>query len=123
MRLDQQVIIDGIDDLQVPRQQALEQFHRPAFQRLGQQRVVGVGNHLLRGGPGLFPMQAMDIDQQAHQFRHGDGRMGVVDLHRHLVGEIGDTAIFLNVAAQDVLQRGRGEEIFLPQAQFLALRR
>ena len=36
--------IDLVDDLHVARQQPLEQRHRPAFQRLGQQRVVGVGD-------------------------------------------------------------------------------
>ena len=35
--------VDAVDDLQVPRQQPLEQLDRPAFQRLRQQRVVGVG--------------------------------------------------------------------------------
>ena len=35
--------VDRVDDLHVARQQPLEQRHRPAFQRLRQQRVVGVG--------------------------------------------------------------------------------
>ena len=34
--------VDRVDDLHVARQQPLEQRHRPALQRLGQQRVVGV---------------------------------------------------------------------------------
>ena len=36
--------VDHVDDLHVPRQQALEQRHRPGLQRLRQQRVVGVVN-------------------------------------------------------------------------------
>ena len=36
--------VDLVDDLHVARQQPLEQRHRPALQRLGQQRVVGVGD-------------------------------------------------------------------------------
>ena len=39
--------VDAVDDLQVARQEALEQRHRPAFQRLRQQRVVGVGERAL----------------------------------------------------------------------------
>ena len=35
--------VDQVDDLHVARQQPLHQRHRPALQRLGQQRVVGVG--------------------------------------------------------------------------------
>ena len=42
-RLQQHLGVDGVDDLHVARQQPLEQRHRPAFQRFGQQRVVGVG--------------------------------------------------------------------------------
>ena len=48
------------------------------------------------------------------------GRMGVVELDRHLVGQRMHLAILLHVAADDVLQRCGGEEILLPQAQFLA---
>src|SRR6516164_5687904 len=36
--------IDRVDDLQVPRQDALEQRDWPALQRLWQQRVIGVRN-------------------------------------------------------------------------------
>ena len=42
-RLEQHLGVDRIDDLHVARQQPLEQRHRPAFQRFGQKRVVGVG--------------------------------------------------------------------------------
>ena len=42
--LGQHAGVDGVDDLHVPRQQPLDQRHRPAFQRLGQQGVVGVGD-------------------------------------------------------------------------------
>ena len=46
-RASQQLRVDGVDDLHVARQQPLEQRHRPAFQRLGQQRVVGVAEGAL----------------------------------------------------------------------------
>ena len=32
-----------------------------------------------------FPRQIVLVDQQAHQFRHGERRMGVVELDRHFV--------------------------------------
>src|SRR3546814_4711682 len=41
-RLAQQAAVHRIDDLHVPGQQPFEQGHGPAFQRFGQQRVVGV---------------------------------------------------------------------------------
>src|SRR5690606_20679575 len=33
--------VDKVDQLQVPRQDSLEELQRPSFQRLGKQRVVG----------------------------------------------------------------------------------
>ena len=47
--------------------------------------------------------------------------MGVVELDRDLVGAArSKSSILLQMAAQDVLQRGGGEEELLAQAQFLA---
>ena len=46
-------LIDGIDDVQVPRQQLLKHGHRPALQGLRQHRVVGVCTSLLCDFPGL----------------------------------------------------------------------
>ena len=63
---------------------------------------------------------AVIVDEDAHQFGDGHGGMGVVQLDRHLVGERAHLVILLHVAADDVLQRGGGEEIFLPQPQLLA---
>ena len=65
----------------------------------------------------------VDVDQQAHQFGDADRRMGVVELDRDLFRERVDVAVLLEMAADQVLQRGGGEEIFLPQPQFLAGRR
>jgi hypothetical protein len=60
------------------------------------------------------------INQQAHQLGHRNRGMRVVELDRNAVGQAGEVAIFPEVAAQQILQRGGGEEVFLPQAQFLA---
>ena len=112
--------VDQIDDLHVARQQPLHQRHRPALQRLGQQRVVGVGEDLLGDLPRLFPVERVEVDENAHQLGDGDRRMGVVELNRGVVGQGADVAELFDMAADEILQRGRGEEIFLPQPQFLA---
>jgi hypothetical protein len=39
----EEAAVDLVDDLQLARQQHLEPGERPLLQRLGQQRVVGVG--------------------------------------------------------------------------------
>ena len=53
----QQPAVDLVDDLQVPRQQHLEPGDRPFLQRLGQQRVVRVGQGPLGDVPGLVPAE------------------------------------------------------------------
>ena len=68
--------VDQVDDLHVARQQPLHQRHRPGFQRLRQQRVVGVGEGRLRDRPGLVPVEFVQVDQHAHQLGDGDGRDG-----------------------------------------------
>lgn len=47
------LLIDLINDLQVPRQQLLHQFHRPALQGLREHCVVGIGEGFLGDLPGL----------------------------------------------------------------------
>ena len=64
--------IDEIDDLHVARQQPLHQRHRPGFERLRQQRMVGVGEGRLSDRPGLVPFDTVEVDENAHQF--GDAR-------------------------------------------------
>ncbi len=115
--------VDQVDDLQMARQQPSEQVDRPGLQRLRQQRVVGVGERRARDLPGLGPGDVVLVHQDAHQFGHRDRRMGVVELHRGVLGKRIERAEFVEVAAGDVLQRGRGEEVFLPQPQLLALGR
>ena len=48
----------------------------------GQQGVIGVGQGFPGDLPGLLPGQEMFVHQEPHQFRHGDGRMGIVELDR-----------------------------------------
>ena len=84
----QQFLVDAEDDLEVARQHMLHQPHRPGFQCLGHQRVVGVGKHLPADSPGRVPCHVMRVAQQAHQLGDADGGMGVVEVDRHLVGQV-----------------------------------
>ena len=112
--------VDQVDDLHVARQQPLHQRHRPALQRLGQERMVGVGEDLLGDLPRLLPVDAVEVDENAHQLGDGDRRMRVVELNRGVVGQGADVAELFDVATDEIEQRGRSEEIFLPQPQLLA---
>jgi len=111
--------IDQVDDLHVPRQHAFHQAYRPGFQRLGQQGVVGVGQGFDRDLPSGVPSDVVQIHQLAHQLGHGDGRVGVVELDRRVFAQAQYRAMHVFVAAQQVLQRGGDEEVFLTQAQLL----
>ena len=63
------------------------------------------------------------IDQQPHQLGDRHRRMRVVELDRGLVGQRTDVAEILDVPPHDVLDGGGGEEILLPEPQFLPRRR
>ena len=115
--------VDEVDDLHVPRQQALDQRHRPGLERFRQQRVIRVVEHGRRDLPRELPRHVVHVDQQAHQFGDRDRGMRVVELDRHVVGERRELAVLRLVPAQEVLQRGRREEELLPQPQLVPGRR
>ena len=115
--------VQQIDDLHVARQQPLHQRHRPGFERFGQEGVVGVGKGRLGDRPGVVPLDPVEIDQNAHQLGDRDRRMRVVELNGVVIAERADVLVLLDVPADQVEQGGGGEEIFLPQPQFLAGRR
>ena len=116
----QQLGVDRVDDLHVPRQQALEQRQRPALQRLGQQCVVGVAEGGACDLPRFVEREFVVVDQQPHELGDRHRGMRVVELDRGLVGQRADVAEILDVAADDVLDRRGREEILLAQAEFLA---
>ena len=86
------------------RQQAFDQMHRPAFKRLWQQRMVGIGRCGAGNFPGLFPSHVMLIDKQAHKFRNGNGRVRVIQLNGRLVSEIQYAAKLVDMAPDKILQ-------------------
>ncbi len=96
--------VDLINDLQVPRQEAAEDGERPSLQRLGQQGVIRVGERLARDAPRIGPRQDVFIDQQPHEFGDGDGRMGVVELHREFLVKFLDRQFLPLDDAEHVLQ-------------------
>src|SRR6202035_2122613 len=102
--------------------QALEQFDRPGLERFRQQRVVGVGQRRYRDLPGIVPADVVEIDQDAHQLGDGEAGMGIVELHRDFRRQAAYLPVRCQVTLDQVLQRGRDEEIFLSQPQLAARR-
>ena len=119
----QVLVVDEEDDLHVPRQQVVHEMQRPGLERLGKQRVVGVVQSALGDRPGFAPRQSVLVDEQAHQLGHRNCRVSVVHVDRRAIGEGLDRLVLRQVTADQVLQRGRGEEILLTQTQRLSRRR
>ena len=93
---------------------------RPALERLGQQRVIGIGDRAARDVPGLVPRHRVFVHEQAHQLGDRDRRMRVVELHGELLVEALDRDLLPAHDAQHVLQRAGHEEVLLLEAQLLA---
>ena len=113
--------IDLVDDLEVTRKQRTEHGQGPAFESLGQDGVVGVVEGVRGDLPGLVPAQAVDVDQETHQFGDADGGMSVVELDRAALMKDLDGVTVEEVAADHVLQGAGGEEVLLLQAKLFAV--
>ena len=96
---------------------------RPLLQRLGQQRVIRVGEGRARHRPRFVPAERVLIDEQPHQLRDGDRRMRVVELHGPFFVEGRGRAAEQRVDAQHVLQRAAREKELLLEPQLLAAMR
>ena len=118
----QELVVDPVDDLQMPRQQPAEHLDRPDLERLGQQSVAGVGEALAGDVPGLFPLDPTLVDQDPHQFGNGDHRVCVVELEDHSFGQLAQVEAGRQHVVQVVAQRTGHEEVLLLEAELLALR-
>ena len=117
----QEAGVDLVDDRELARQQLAEELQAPGLEGLGQQGVVRVADR--RGGdaPGGVPVDPVFIDEKPHQLRHGDGGVGVVELHRELVVELGGGHALALEDAEHVLQGAGHKEDLLAESQPLAL--
>mmetsp|Transcript_171189 Transcript_171189/g.548770 ORF Transcript_171189/g.548770 Transcript_171189/m.548770 type:complete len:258 (-) Transcript_171189:933-1706(-) len=121
-RIRHEAAVDLTDELQVPRQQVLEQRRRPLFQSFRHDRVVCVVADAARQVPGLVPLEPLHIQEQAHELDDSHGRVRVVHLDGHLGGQFRPLAAgSADENAQQVLKRGADEQVLLLQSQGLAL--
>ena len=97
-----------------------EEALAPTLQSLAHNSVVGVGQGIAGDLPGLIPTVVVLVQQQTHQLGHAQSGVGVIDVDGHLVGQVVQTAIGLQVLAQNGLEGGRYQQILLAQAQPLA---
>ena len=112
--------VDAFDQLHVPGQGAAHQVHRPAFERLRKQCVVGVVETAAGDLECIVERLSVIVDQEADQLREGDCRVGVVELDCDGSRQLRDTVMVRQEPPQDVGERGGGEEVLLLQPQLPA---
>ncbi len=113
--------VDFVDDLHMTGQETPEDLHRPGLERLWQERVAGVSEHLRRDIPRHRPRNVAFIHQVAHHLRHRDRRVCVVQLEDITLVEIAQI-VSRRQEAEDVLDRAGDKEILLSQPEFFPLR-
>jgi len=118
--LSEETPVDLVDDLHVPRQQALHQRDAPLLQGLRQHGVVRVAGAGAGDRPGGVPVEPLAVHQQAHQFGDDQRGMGLVELDEGLFGQQPPVAVFEMETPQDVLQGTGDEEVLLPQTQLFS---
>ena len=109
----EKLLVDTVDDQDVARQYPLDQRNLPGLKRLRHQCMIGVGENPTALVPGRGPGHAMLVNQQAHQLGNANRRVGIVEMDRHLLGQIVEGSVLPVVTLQDVLHRCRDEEILL----------
>ena len=115
-----EALVELVDDPEVTGKEALQHVQRPLLQRFRQQRVVRVGERLLRQGPRVVPVDSLLDHQEPHELRHRERLVGVVHLDRGLLGKGLDRVSVVPVAAQDVLQGAGDQQVLLAEAELLA---
>ena len=115
--LPHEAVVDLEDDLQVPREHAPQHRDRPLLERLRHQRVIGVADGSPRQIPGEVPVEALLVDEDAHQLGDGDRRMGVVQLDRGAIGEAPQVRVEALEVGEDVGDRAGDEEVLLLEAE------
>ena len=119
----QEAAVDLVDDLEVAGEKTLHHRNGPLLERFLENRVVRVAGRAARQVPRLVPVEALVVDEYAHELRDDERRMRVVELDEHLLRKRVPAVVRLAEAPQDVSQRARDEEVLLTEAELLALRR
>ena len=110
-----------LHDLPDTRQGGAEDIHVPLFQSLAHDSVVGVSKDLAADVESCIPFIAALIQQNAHHFGDGNGRVGIVQLDGDLIRQVFQGTVLVQVVAQDIGNGSSAEEVLLAQAKDLAL--
>ena len=107
-----ELCVDGINNIENFRQQIAEQIHVPFFQRFHHDRVVRIAECFLSDFECFLERESF-VFEKPNQLRNRNGGMRIVELDRHVFGEITDRVILALIPHQDILQAGGRKEVLL----------
>ena len=125
---DARVIVLGLcdlveldDDVGDGGRDLLQAGERPLLERLGKDRVVGVGDHGAHDGNSLVKLDVVLGGEQADELGNDHGGVRVVDLNHGVVGQVVQVAAALDGLVDQELGGVAHHEVFLVDAKQAAL--
>ena len=125
---DARVIVLGLgdlveldDDVGDGRRDLLQAGERPLLERLGKNRVVGVGDHGAHDGDGLVKLDVVLGGEQADELGNDHGGVRVVDLDHGVVGQVVQIATALDGLVDQELGGIAHHKVLLVDAKQTAL--
>ena len=113
-------VVDFYDNLEDSRNNLLYKVDIPLFQSFCHNGVVGVSKGVGNDVPSVIPSITAVIQQNPHQFRNGEGRVGVVDVDGNLFVQVIQCAVYAHVVVYDVTDGSSTQEVLLTQTQGLS---
>ena len=114
-------LIELDDNVGDGRGDLLQAGERPLLERLGKNRVVGVGDHGAHDGNGLVKLDAVLGGEQADELGNDHGGVRVVNLDHGVVGQVVQIAAALDGLVDEELGGVAHHEVFLVDAKQAAL--
>ena len=114
-------LVELDDDVGDGGRDLLQAGERPLFERLGKNRVVGVGDHGAHDGNGLVKLDVMLGGEQSDELGDDHGGVRVVDLDDSIVGQIVQVAAALDGLVDQELGGVAHHKVFLVDAKQAAL--
>ena len=99
----------------------LQAGERPLLERLGKNRVVGVGDHGAHDGNGLVKLDVVLGGEQADELGNDHGGVRIVDLDHGVVGQVVQVAAALDGLVDEELGGVAHHEVLLVDAKKTAL--
>lgn len=112
--------VDIVNELEVARQEMLEQGDGPLLEGLRKDGVVGVTESVSDDVPSLLPVKTLEINKDTLELDNSQSWVGVVQLDGNLLGELPPRALGLLETADDIVQGSGNPEVLLLETKLLS---